>query len=852
MLIPLPWLAEFVDLGGRDGQAVAAALVSVGLEEEAVHGSGVLGPLVAGLVLDVQPEKQKNGKTINWCQVDVGPGHGGVRGIICGAHNFQPGDKVAVALPGAVLPGPFPIASRKTYGHLSDGMICSERELGLGQDHGGIIVLAGLGLDPDIGADLIPLLHLDEQTVEINVTPDRGYCFSVRGVARELSHATGSAFHDPALITAPPPSANGFQVELQDARPIRGRAGCDRFAARVVRGCSAAGPSPDWMRRRLTQAGMRPISLAVDVTNYVMLELGQPMHAYDLAGVAEPIVVRRAQAGEHLTTLDDVDRALDPEDLLITDSPRGVAASRVLGLAGVMGGASSEVSAETRDLLLEAAHFDPVTVARTSRRHKLSSEAARRFERGVDPELPPRALQRAVDLLLKYGGGETDWAVSDAGAVSRPGPISFDPAYPERMTAVAYSADQVRRILEEIGCSVADSGGRAAIPVEAGGVAGAGEWLVTPPTWRPDLTRAIDLVEEVARIAGYDTIPSVLPQAPAGPGLSRAQRLRRSVARALADFGLVEVLSYPFTGTAVFDALGYSPDDQLRQAVELANPLDSAAPLLRTEILQTLLSVLRRNISRGLTDSGLYELGLVTEPEAGARPAPMPGTDRRPSVEELEQLYGAVPPQPRHLAGLIAGMRQPAGLWGPGRPADWADAVEAALLAGRTLQLELTVEQAVRQPFHPGRCARLLAGQVEVGYAGQLDPRVAEAFGLTGQVAAFEMNLDRLIEAAPVRRSARPVSAQPLAKEDLAFVVEESVTAGDLVEAVKLGVGAICEDVSVFDVYRGGQVPSGYKSVAVALRLRADDHTLTPPEIAAARAGAVRQAAAACGAQLRA
>ncbi|MDR2347540.1 MAG: phenylalanine--tRNA ligase subunit beta, partial [Bifidobacteriaceae bacterium] len=359
MLVPLPWLAEFAPLGGRDGEAVAAALVSVGLEDEAVLGAGVEGPLVAGLVLEAQAEPQKNGKTINWCQVDVGPDGGGVRGIVCGAHNFEAGDKVAVALPGAVLPGPFPIASRKTYGHISDGMICSERELGLGEDHGGIIVLARLGLDPPVGADLIPLLGLDEQTVDVNVTPDRGYCFSIRGIAREFAHATGTPLRDPALIATPPPSADGFAVAVDDAAPPRGRVGCDRFAARVVRGCAAAGPSPAWMRRRLTQAGMRPISLAVDVTNYVMLELGQPLHAYDLAGVAEPIVVRRARAGERLTTLDGVDRALDAEDLLITDSPAGERGSRVLGLAGVMGGASSEVSAATKDLLIEAAHFEP-------------------------------------------------------------------------------------------------------------------------------------------------------------------------------------------------------------------------------------------------------------------------------------------------------------------------------------------------------------------------------------------------------------------------------------------------------------------------------------------------------------
>ncbi|MDR1633447.1 MAG: phenylalanine--tRNA ligase subunit beta [Bifidobacteriaceae bacterium] len=878
MLIPLPWLAEFTPLGGRDGQQVAAALVSVGLEEEAVYGSGVTGPLVAGQVVEVAPEAQKNGKTINWCQVDVGSEHGGVRGIVCGADNFTAGDKVVVALPGAVLPGPFPISARKTYGHVSDGMICSARELGLGEDHDGIIVLARIGQDPAVGADLIPLLHLDEQTVEINVTPDRGYCFSIRGVAREFSHATGEAFTDPALVLTPPATASGFAVELDDAAPIHGRPGCDRFVARVVRGCDAFRPSPDWLRRRLTQAGMRPIALAVDVTNYVMLELGQPLHAYDLHGVAEPIVVRRALAGERLVTLDDVDRALDPEDLLITDSPGGRPASRVLGLAGVMGGASSEITESTRDLLIEAAHFDPVTVARTSRRHKLGSEAARRFERGADPELPPKAVQRVIDLLVEYGGGAADLDVTDAGFV-RPQPaISFDPGYPARLVGVDYSPARVRQVLEEIGCQVDDAAepgspagaafqrgalgdgpdrsgalgadGRADWAEGPGAAAGAGAWSVTPPSWRPDLTRAVDLVEEVARIDGYAKIPSQVASAPAGGGLTKAQRLRRSVARSLADFGLVEVLSYPFVGEGVFDALGYPPEDGRRQAVRLANPLDAAAPLLRTAILQTLLGVARRNAARGLTDAGLFEIGLVTEAPPIQLRAPMLRTDARPSNEELAAVVQAVPDQPRHAAGLLMGYRVRPGVWGPGRGADWADAVQAVKVAGQTAGVSLTASQDQVAPFHPGRCARLMAGEAPIGHAGELHPAVVREFGLPAGAVGFEIDLDRLIELAPDIVAARTVSPQPLAKEDLAFVVPRSLPAAELVAAVRTGAGSLVEDAFVFDVYQGDQIPADKKSIAVALRLRAADHTLSPEEIAAARAGAIKQAAR-LGATLR-
>jgi phenylalanyl-tRNA synthetase beta chain len=854
MLIPLPWLAEYVPLGGRDGQAVAAALVSVGLEEEAVHGSGVTGPLVTGLVLEVAAEPQKNGKTINWCQVDVGPDHGGVRGIICGAHNFAAGDKVAVALPGAVLPGPFVISARKTYGHISDGMICSARELGLGEDHSGIIVLARISLDPAIGADLIPLLHLDEETVEINLTPDRGYCFSIRGVAREFSHATGAAFRDPADIPVPSPTEGGFAVSVDDAAPIHDQVGCDRFVARIVRGCAAAGPSPRWMRRRLTQAGMRPISLAVDVTNYVMLEFGQPLHAYDLAGLAAPIVVRRAADGERLVTLDGQDRALDPEDLLITDSPEDRRASRVLGLAGVMGGASSEVTSATRDLLIEGAHFDPVSVARTSRRHKLSSEASRRFERGVDPAAAPRAVQRVVELLIEHGGGEVDPEVTDWDRVSAPAPIEFDPALPGRLVGVDYPPTQVRDVLEAIGCAVSTYPGRSrpAATASTGSAGAEPAWSVVAPSWRPDLTRAVDLVEEVARIVGYQHIPSVLPTAPPSQGLTRSQRLRRSVARALAEFGLVEVLSYPFVAPEIFDRLGLDSDDPRRWARRLTNPLDRTAPLLRTEVLQTLLDVVRRNVSRGFVDFGLFELGQVTLPSPGPTgPAGLPGVSARPTDEELAALYGAVPPQPRHAAGVMVGARHPAGVHGPSRVADWADAVEAARTLARLAHVSLEARAARRAPWHPGRCAELKAGDGIVGYAGELHPAVLAALDLPARTVAFEVDLDAILAVGSGVVPAVAVSPQPVAKEDLAFVVDDAVPASALVAAVREGAGDLVESAHVFDVYAGDQVGPGRKSVAVALRLRAPDHTLSAAEVAAVRSRAIGAAERLVGAVLR-
>ncbi|CAN5218066.1 hypothetical protein BH09ACT5_BH09ACT5_06730 [soil metagenome] len=388
MRVPISWLREFVDIPADvTFEQVHAALVRVGFEEEDVHSFDVTGPIVVGRVLEFTPEPQANGKTINWVQVDVG--EDAPRGIVCGAHNFAVGDKVVVTLPGAVLPGPFPIAARKTYGHTSDGMMASARELGLGDEHDGILLLKSLGLDPEVGIDAIPLLGLDDFAVEINVTPDRGYAFSIRGVARESAHSTGAVFRDLALLVSPAP-VSGFPVTVADDAPIRGRAGVSVFMARAVRGIDPTRPTPPWMASRLRLAGIRSISLVVDISNYVMLELGQPNHTYDLDKLTGGFTIRRARAGEKFETLDGQVRTLSPEDLLIDDE------SGPVGLAGVMGGASTEISDSTTNVLVEAANWDPITIARTARRHKLWSEAARRSERGVDPQVAAPGVERVV------------------------------------------------------------------------------------------------------------------------------------------------------------------------------------------------------------------------------------------------------------------------------------------------------------------------------------------------------------------------------------------------------------------------------------------------------------------------
>jgi phenylalanyl-tRNA synthetase beta chain len=856
-LIVKDWLADHVEVpADLTAEQLAADLVKVGLEEEAIHGAAVTGPLVVGRVLEMNPEPQKNGKTINWCRVDVGPEHNvdGSRGIVCGAHNFAPGDLVAVALPGTVLPGPFPIAARKTYGHVSDGMICSTAELGLGDDgaHGIIVLPRDMGYaaeDLTPGQDAIALLGLGDEVLEINVTPDRGYAFSYRGVAREYAHSTGAKFTDRGLPTGaePSPTADGFEVRVKDDAPINGVVGCDRFVTRIVRGIDPSAPTPAWMKHRLEGSGMRSISLAVDITNYVMLDLGQPLHAYDLAKVSAPIVVRRATAGERLTTLDDADRALDTEDLLITDSADG-AGSRVLGLAGVMGGASSEVSDTTTDVLVEAAHFDQITVARTARRHKLSSEAAKRFERGVDPLLPPVAAQRVVDLLVELGGGTADPAVSDLDTTAETTgqkSIALKVTEPTRLVGVDYTPEQVRSTLEEIGCTVTDAAS-VAEPVET--------LTVTPPSWRPDLTEPADLVEEVVRIQGYDQVPSVLPAALGGRGLTTEQRTRRSVARALAEAGFVETLSYPFVGTAEYDAIGLPDDDPRRASLRLVNPMADDKPLMRSNLLVTLLDTVRRNVSRGLTDLAVYEVGLVTLPAADAPAAPALPGGVRPTDEQLAALAAAVPDQPRRVAGVLTGKRELAGWWGAGRAAGWEDALAAARLVAERAGADVVVSaDPDRMPWHPGRCARLeLTDGTAVGHAGELHPKVVEALGLPARAAAFEVDLSVLVGAAPGEPvAATPVSAFPAAKEDFAFVVDAGMPAEAVRSAIVAGAGDLLEDVALFDVFTGEQVGEGKKSLAYSLRLRAADRTLSAKEVRAVRDAVVESAATKVGAVLR-
>ncbi|MGI8535198.1 MAG: phenylalanine--tRNA ligase subunit beta [Mycobacteriales bacterium] len=811
MRVPISWLRTLVPGLTAAADDIAAALVRAGLEVEQIHryGHDLTGVVVAE-VLDVE-ELTGYKKPIRFCHVSVpAAGHPPrVHDVVCGASNFIAGDRVAFATPGSVLPGGFQIATRQTYGRTSDGMICSAAELGLGVGGDGGGVAAGilvLPADAPLGTDVVDLLCLRDEVLDIAVTPDRGYQLSVRGVAREAATAFGLTLTDPGLLDTPAASADGFPVRV-DAPEA-----CDRYVARIVTGLDPAAASPGWLQRRLALAGMRSISLAVDVTNAVMLELGQPLHAFDLEALTGEIVVRRAGPGERLTTLDGQDRALSEQDLLITDG------SGPIALAGVMGGGPTEITAATSSLLLESAHFTPRSVARTARRHRLPSEASRRYERGVDHALAAAAAERAVQLLVELGGAKAG-PVTDVDSRSPQPILTLPVTAPGRLIGRDYAPDVVRQRLVDVGCQVT----------------GADVLAVVPPTWRPDLSGAADLIEEVARLEGYDTIPIVLPTAPAGRGLTAQQRLRRTAARTLAAAGLVEIVTPPFVGEQALMALGGA-----MASPRLLNPLSAEESLLRPTLLPGLASAVVRNVSRGLTDIAVYETGHVFLGTGGSAAAP--GVEGPPTPEQRAALDAALPLQPRHIALVLAGSR-----------ASWDAAAAAIIELGRQLGLVLGLRAVAVDPYHPGRGAELLLEGRRVGLAGELHPRVVAALGLPPRTCAAEANLDILVAAAAARGplAAPVVSPYPPASVDVALVVRRDTPAAEVEAALRDGAGELLEAVRLFDVYTGPQVGEGRRSLAYSLRLRAADRTLRDVEVLGARDAAVAEAGRRVGAVLR-
>ncbi|MGN6794543.1 MAG: phenylalanine--tRNA ligase subunit beta [Streptosporangiaceae bacterium] len=869
MLVPLSWLLEYAPLPEPvDAGEVARRLTAIGLEIEGIEQVGHdIGAIVVAQVQEIE-DLTGFKKPIRYCRVTSG-GSDGERSVICGAVNFSVNDRVPLALPGAVLPGGFEIGVSKRYDRLSEGMICSPSELGLGDDHTGIMVLP---TDAQVGANFIDYAGLRDVVLDVNVTPDKGHALSIRGMARELASAFGVPYTDPADAGLPPwtrsPGPEGAVYPASIADPTA----CDRFALREVRGIDPARPAPLPLRVRLARSDVRSVSLAVDVTNYLMLELGQPLHAFDYGKLNGPIVVRRALPGEQLETLDHVVRTLDPDDILITDS------SGPIGLAGTMGGLATEVSETSTELVIEAAHFSAPGVARMSRRHRLFSQASARFERGVDYELPLRASAKAAAMLAELGGGTAVGGYTLASEPITPVRIVIPADHPDRVAGARYGTETVIGRLREVGCAVERSGAPAGGP---DGERAAILLTVTPPPWRPDLTDPNDLAEEVIRLEGYEKIGIAMPRAVAGKGRTQTQRLRIAVGNALAGAGYTEVLSSPFGSAADFDLLQLGAEDSRRQAIRLANPIREEEPQMRTSLLPGLFRVAARNAGRGFADLALFEMGSVACAKAGAGPspvAPILPVERRPTPAETGQLEYALPDQPLLVAVLLTGLREAAGWWGTGRPATYHDAIEAAHTILRTARVPYEVRAGRCEPWHPGRCAEFLirpavgasastdsegvgsAGELlSVGYAGELHPRVDAAFRLSPRTCALELDMSAIERVAadlpPVQ--APVISSYPPATQDVALVVGEAVPAADVQAALVAGAAArdgsesLLEDVRLFDVYTGEQVGPGRKSLAYTLRFRAPDRTLTDEEVAVARDAAVAAAEQRTGAVLR-
>ncbi|BBZ13885.1 phenylalanine--tRNA ligase subunit beta [Mycobacterium branderi] len=826
MRVPYSWLREVVAHGAPDWDVPAdeleQTLLRIGHEVEEVITLGpVSGPLTIGRVTEIE-ELTEFKKPIRACLVDVGDDK--PREIICGATNFVVGELVVVALPGTVLPGDFTITARKTYGRTSDGMICSTAELGLGADHSGILVLPPETARP--GDDAVAVLGFDDVVFHLAITPDRGYCMSVRGLAREIACAYDLDFVDPASVPPLPADGEAWPLTVQPDTGVR------RFALRPVTGIDPGAVSPWWLQRRLLLSGIRAISPAVDATNYVMLELGHPMHAHDLKRITGGFDVRFARPDETVVTLDDIERRLNPADVLIVDEVATAA------IGGVMGSGSTEMRDDSTDVLLEAAVWDPAAVSRTQRRLHLPSEAARRYERAVDPAISVAALDRCAVLLAEIAGGTvsptlTDWRGDPPRDDWSLPPIRIAPDLPDRTAGVRYPDGTTARRLTQIGAAVV----------------GDDVLTVTPPSWRPDLLQPADLVEEVLRLEGLDIIPSVLPAAPAGRGLTAPQQRRRAVGKSLALSGYVEILTSPFLPAGVFDAWGLPADDPRRNTTQVLNPLEADRPHLATTLLPGLLEALARNVSRGIVDAALYSLAQVVQPTEHTRGVELIPVDRRPTDDEIARLDASLPRQPQHVAAVLAGLREPRGPWGPGRPVEAADAFEAVRIVARASGVEVVLRAAQHLPWHPGRCAEVLVGDTVIGHAGQLHPAVIERSGLPKGACAMELNLD----AVPITETlpAPQVSPFPAVFQDVSLVVDAGVPAQAVMDAVRDGAGALLEDIRLFDIYTGPQIGEHRKSLTFALRFRALDRTLTEDEASAARDEAVRCAAERVGAVLR-
>jgi phenylalanyl-tRNA synthetase beta chain len=805
MRAPLSWIRDFTPVDAPVPDLVSA-LNQLGLEVEGVEQPGAeITGVITAQVLEVVPHPTSN-KPLTL--VDISTGDGLAR-VVCGAPNVVPGMVVPYAPPGATLPGGFTLERRKLAGELSDGMLCSAKELGLGDDHSGI-----LGLDPasELGDDVRDVLGLDDVIFDLAITPNRPDAMCIVGVARELAaHFSLDLVVPEPIALADASVSSDVRVEIEDERR------CPRYLARVAR--VTMGESPAWMTQRLVKAGMRPISNVVDVTNYVLLERNQPLHAFDLSRLGgRGIVVRLARDGETMTTLDDVERTLSGEDLLICDADRSPQA-----IAGIMGGSTSEVSRTTSDILLESAYFERMGIARSSKRLKLRSESSARFERGIDPDAIAVNAERAMELLVDV-----------AGAQVAPDACDVYPAPVER-TRIRLRASRVNAVLgteldvEDVWDSLAPLG----IDLDSGDDLTDGDTVTAiVPTFRPDLEREIDLVEEVARRIGFDRIGRTLPDTHGQVGMLTArQHERRLVADALVGLGLSEAITLSLVSPADLERAG-APLDRV---VRATNPLRAEESVLRTAVLPGLLRAVAGNRAQGLADVALFEMGRVF----------LTSLQRRRAGDS------PLPDEPEHVALALAGLvrRRPVE---DDRPVDVYDAVDAVRVVLDALGIvDATFVPDALTGYRAGRAARVVVADHDAGTVGEVGPDVLAALGLEAPVVAAELVLDVLLDAARRNRAFRAPSRFPASSVDLAFVLDDTVAADDVLATLRAAVGDELEDARLFDVFTSDVIGAGRRSLAFGLRFRVADRTLTDADVAALRQRAIEAVVAAHEAELR-
>jgi phenylalanyl-tRNA synthetase beta chain len=799
--LSINWINEYVKFPKTTKpEVIVEHLVKLGYEVEAVEIFGnVQGPLVVGKVGKIEILNEFK-KPIRYCTVNVG---NKTQGIICGASNFKEGDLVVVALPGAILPGDFKISERETYGKVSQGMICSAKELGFSDNHEGIMVLAN---DLKIGSDAKNLLGLGETVLDISILPDRGYAMSVRGIGRELALSMNVKYVDPILQKIPKVKKSPrlkTKINTKDASKI---------ALVTLSDYKTDSTSPIFMQKRLAQSGIRTISLPVDVTNYLMLEIGQPLHAFDADKISGGIQIRNSKQGENLETLDHVKRKLDSSTLVIADN------KKALSIAGVMGGLESEITDKSKNLIIESAVFDKASISRTSRSLKLPSEASKRFERGTDPAVSEYAAILAAHYLVKYGKGKIT-GISIAKNIIKPIMINFNPNEVKRLIGVDIDKATIQKILKSLNIGVTKTGDK---------------WKLRAPSWRHDLHHQADIVEEIVRIWGYHKIPSRLPTTHLGSGLSKAQKTKRALSIKMASLGANEVLNYPFVSLDQISQLGISSKDQRANLVRLANPLSEDTPNLRTTLLPGLIIAAARNISRGIDNVAIFEQGSVYHQSTKNVKNIKPKLMKRPTNIEISNLNHLIPVQPKMLAGVFMGEKNQSGWWPNNQKYSWHDPIEMVVKLCTEFGIEVLLTNVKYAPFHPGRCAEISINKKIIGYAGEFHPGVVEKSGLSGKVYGFEICIDDIIENA-IDQMAPSFSAMPVVKEDLAFVVGKDAMALDLITTIQRTAGSLLESVRLFDVYEGSSIGQNKKSMAFNLRFRATDRTLASDEVSKIR-----------------